>query len=201
MKRFNVTDGNIASYKLTEKFTLDNLDVNKVLENPELRRQACIFALGHVLRNSTAGLMKDEHKPTDFAEAIDAIKARAKSIFEDGKWAAVRQAGESAAGTILAQALARVAGVEVKAAAEQIDQAVEEAMNEKGMDPEASQEELTAEQKTERRKLIAAVHKEFAKDAQIKLAMSEISLAAQQARVAAAKKDAEGKESAFAPKK
>lgn len=198
--RFGVNEQGVASYKVTDEVTLEGLDLNKLYENKATAMQALAFAVKTALRNSTAGLMKDEHKASKFSEAVDAIKARAKTIFEDGKWAAVRQAGESAAGTILAQALAKVAGVDVKAAAEQIDAAVEEAMNEKGLDPDAAQDDLTAEQKTERRKLIASVHKEFAKDAQIKLAMTEISAELAQKRLEQAKKDAEGKESAYAPK-
>ncbi len=199
MKRMSINEAGLASYSLLPDYSVQ-VDLEKAFGYSGLSpiaQNAVGFAVGHVLRNSTAGLLKDEYKAGGFSEAKEAIAARAKTLNE-GKWAAVRQAGESAAGTLLAQALAKIIGSDVKTAAEQIDAAVEEAMNEKGMDPEASQDELTAEQKTERRKLIAAVHKEFAKDAQVKAVMTQISAENAAKRAAEAAKEAEGKVSAFA---
>jgi hypothetical protein len=104
MKRFTVGEDGKGKYTLMPDFQVE-VDVNKVLANPEQTKAAVIFALGHVLRNSTAGLLKDEFKSGGFSEAKSAIEQRSKTL-NDGKWAAVRQAGESAAGTLLAQALA-----------------------------------------------------------------------------------------------
>jgi len=201
MKRMTINEAGVATYLLLPDFSV-TVDLEKAFGYTKLSpiaQSAVGFATGHVLRNSTAGLLKDEFKSGGYSEAKDAISARAKTLNE-GKWAAVRQAGESAAGTLLAQALAEIIGSDVKSAAEQIDAAVEEAMNEKSMDPDASQEELTAEQKTERRKLIAAVHKEFGKDPQVKAVMTRISAENAAKRAAEAAKEAEGKVSAFAKK-
>lgn len=198
MKRFTVDENGVGTYKLTDDQSF-TVDVAKFMATPELVAQAVRFAIGHVLRNATAGLMKDEHKASGYKEAVEGITNRIKSLAE-GKWASVRQAGESAAGTLLAQALAAVMGCEVKDAGDFIDAEVEKALEAKGLDPDASGDELTPDQKKQRRQVIAGVHKVIGDDPAVAVQLTRIKAENAAKKAAEALEAAKGKESAFAGK-
>ena len=196
MKRLAIDAGK-ATYRVAEGKTV-GLDLNEVFgfdKMPELAQKAIAFAVGHVLRNATAGKMEN------LDEALKAVQDRASAL-QAGKWTAHKETGEAgeARTSLLAQALAEVMGVTDAEAAEFISNEIRSALEEKDHDPDVESDDLTAEQKSERRKIANAVRKGISEDPGV--AQSLANLKAQRAAAAAAEtaKAAAGKQSAFAKK-
>lgn len=203
MKRLSINPDGTAVYTVADGVQ-HSLNVEQVFEWSKLSplvQKAVAFALGHVLRNATAGKMGDDAKKDGFKDASEGVAERIKALSE-GKWTAHRETGEAgeSKNSLLAQALAVVMGVEPTAAAEFIANEIRTALEEKNIDPDAENDDLTAEQKTERRKIAAAVRKTIGDDPAVSVELQKIKLARAQAELEAKSKEAAGKESAFAKK-
>lgn len=204
MKRLQIADSGVATYTVAEGMT-HQIDLNAVFaygqQNP-LAQKAIAFSVAHVLRNATAGKMGDDDKAKGYADAREAIEARIKALTE-GKWSERKETGEAgeSSRSLLSQALAVVMGVTPEEAADFIANEVKTALEEKGIDPEADNDDLTKEQQTEKRKVAAAVRKSMNEDPGVALEMQKLKLARDQAKLAEATKNAEGKTSAFAAAK
>lgn len=212
MKRLQISDNGAAVYTLVGPTKDANgadvpaiqhsLDLNAVFGYSglsPLTQKAVAFAVGHVLRNATAGKMGDDEKAKGFKEASDAIAERVKALAE-GKWTAHRETGDAgeSKNSLLAQALAVVMGVDAGQAAEFISNEVRTALEEKGIDPDAENDDLTPEQKTERRKIAAQVRKAIGDDAGVSVELQKLKLANAQKALEEKTKEAAGKASAFA---
>jgi hypothetical protein len=194
MKRFEINPDGTASYRVAEgKIVECGPALKKVLETPELLQKAVHFALGHIFRNATAGKMEK------IDDAFGAVKERADAL-RDGKWAAHREAGEAgeSRASFLALALAAVMQVTPAEAAEFISGEITTAMEEKGIDAEADSDDLTAEQKTERRKIANAVRKSIGEDPAVALKVATLKAEAAADKAKQAEADAKGKPSRFA---
>lgn len=201
MKRLQINDQGTAIYTIADgvQHSLDLQAVFGYNQLSDLAKKALAFAVGHVLRNATAGKMGDEAKKDNFAEASKAVAERVKAL-ADGKWTAHRETGDAgeSKNSLLAQALAVVMGVDAGQAAEFIANEIRTAMEEKNIDPDAENDDLTAEQKSERRKLAAAVRKTIGDDPAVSVELQKIKLARAQAELEEKSKASEGKTSAFA---
>jgi len=200
MKRFTINGDGIGTYVLVpstgdiaaQTVTLDMEKVFGWSKLAEMVQKAVAFATGHVLRNATAGKMEK------VADALAAIGERAKAL-ADGKWTAHKESGEAGESreSLLARALAAVMETEPKDAAEFISGEIRGALEEKNIDPDIESDDLTADQKTERRKVANAVRKSIAEDAGVALQLSKLKLAAATAKLAETEKATAGKASAF----
>jgi len=186
MKRFTINEQGVGTYVLDEKntFTLDMGAVFGYAKLPPLAQNAVSFAVGHVLRNATAGKVKDK-----LAEAVEGIKDRIKAL-EAGKWSAHRETGEAGESkmSLLSQALARVLQIEPQEAAEMVSKEVTSALEEAGIDPETEADDLTDDEKKKKRKIAAQVRKGIADDPAVADAMLDVKaerLAAEKAANAA----------------
>jgi hypothetical protein len=200
MKRLSISPEGVATYTLAENMQ-HKLDLAQVFGYPQLSdlaKKAVAFAVGHVLRNATAGKMDEAAKAQGFKDANEAVAERVKALAE-GKWTAHRETGEAGESrlSLLAQALAVVMAVDSAQAAEFISDQIRTALEEKDIDPDAETDDLSAEQKTERRKIAAAVRKSIGDDPAVSVEMQKLKLARDQAKLAEAQKAAEGKTSAF----
>lgn len=194
MKRLTINPDGSASYFVSEGKTVDVSGAWKaVRETADLTAAALAFAFGHVLRNATAGKMEN---PED---ALKAVQERAGTI-QGGKWAAHKETGEAgeSRASLLAQALARVMSCDPKDAAEFISTEIRNAFEEAGHDPDADSDDLTAEQKTARRKLANKVRKGISDDPAVALALRDVKDERAKAERDALQKAAEGKTSRFA---
>ena len=194
MKRFSINDAGQGTYALAADKTVA-LDMNAVFgfdKLPDLVKKAVAFSVGHVLRNATAGKMES------IDDAFKAVQERAKAL-QDGKWTAHKESGDAGESrlSLLAQAVAQAMGIEDKDAAAFISNEIRTALEEKGIDPDADSDELTAEQKTARRKVSNAVRKAIADDPGVSIPLTAIKAKAANEKAAAAVKAAEGKVSAF----
>lgn len=201
MKRLNIAADGTAQYGIADGVS-HSLDLNAAFgwqALNDLQKKAIAFAVGHVLRNATAGKMGDDAKKENYKEASESVLERIKALSE-GKWTAHRETGEAgeSKNSLLAQALAVVMGVDAGQAAEFIANEIRSALEEKNIDPDAENDDLTPEQKTERRKIAAAVRKNIGDDAGVSVELQKLKLARAQAELEAKSKEAEGKTSAFA---
>ena len=195
MKRLNIAPDGTATYTVADGKTA-TLNLHEVFgfdKAHDLAKKAIAFAVGHVLRNATAGKMDnldEAHKAV--IERADALRA--------GKWTAHKESGEAGESrtSLLAQALAIVMKVEAKDAAEFISNEIRTALEEKGIDVDADSDELTPEQKSERRKLANAVRKSISDDPAVAVQLTSLKASAAAAKAADALKAAEGKTSKFA---
>lgn len=202
MKRFNINEHGVGTYIVQPGDAtgagamIASIDLEKVFGwkgLSDLPKKAIAFAVGHVLRNATAGKMET------IAEAFKAVQERAKAL-QDGKWASHKEAGEGGESrdSLLSRALAIVMSAEPKDAAEFIVGEIRTAMEEKNIDPETESDDLTAEQKTERRKIANAVRKSISEDPAVSVQLTKLKADAAAAKAAEALKNAEGKVSKFA---
>lgn len=201
MKRFAISNEGVGTYALAEGMT-HQVDLQAVFgynELGDLAKKAIAFAIGHVLRNATAGKMDDKAKAEGFKEANEAIAERIKALSE-GKWTAHRETGEAgeSRSSLLSQALAVVMGVDAQQAAEFISNEVRNALEEKGIDPDAENDDLSAEQRSEKRKIAAAVRKSIGDDPAVSVELQKIKLANAQKALEEKSNEAKGKTSAFA---
>lgn len=151
-------------------------------------QKAVIFAVKTALRNARADIPMEQ-----VDEAFKAVADRAAS-FAAGVWTARREASGEPRSSLLAQALAAVLQVDAKEAAEYISAKIEEALKADGIDPEA---ELEGEEKKKAAAIASTVRKEIQKDPAVSLALSELKLAADTAKVTAAKARAATEKSQF----
>ena len=171
MKRLIINPDGTGTYQVADGKIVDaGAAYKRIMETPELLAQAVKFALGHVLRNATAGKMENVD------EAHKAASERAATIAVQGKWAAHKESGETGESrtSLLATALARVMGTEPKDAAEFISEEIRTAMEEAGHDPDADSDDLTPEQKQARRKLANKVRKTIQDDPAVALALRDV---------------------------
>lgn len=195
MKRLNIAPDGTATYTVADG-KLATLNLNSVFgfdKVGELAQKAIAFAVGHVLRNATAGKMED------VAAAHAAVVERATAL-ANGKWTAHKESGEAGESrtSLLAQALAIVMKVEAKDAAEFISNEIRTALEEKGIDVDADSDELTPEEKSNRRKIANAVRKSISDDPAVAVQLTALKATAAQTKAAEALKAAEGKTSKFA---
>lgn len=195
MKRFNINEQGMGSYLVADG-KIASVDLNAAFGYNalgDLAKKAVAFAIGHVLRNATAGKMDA------IDEAFKAVCERAKALSE-GKWAAHKETGEAgeARESLLSRALARVMKCEPKDAAAFISGEIRTAMEEAGIDPDADSEDLTADEKSLRRKKAAEVRKAIAEDPAVAVALAQVKLEAATEKAQAVAKSAEGKASKFA---
>ena len=196
-KRFSITDG-VVSYAVTDD-KVGKIDLNKAVpgfdKQPKVLQAAFIFALKTALRNATAGKMGNA---AEQEEAFQAVAKRCAAI-ESGEWAAGREgrSGESTV-SILARAVAEVMGTDVQAAVAFLDAEVDKALTEAGIDPEASEDDLSEEEKVAKRKEVAKVKKGISDDPAILPVMARIRREDAEKREKAASESAAGKTSRFA---
>lgn len=190
MERFKINPDGTASYQINEETTVSGLNLESAYgwsKLSELARSTLAFALKTVLRNETAGKMKDAATQK---EAAEDVAARIKAI-NDGKWT-VRVRGEAgeARTSILARALAQVLDITPDEAADMVSKEIVAKLEEAGIDPETENDDLTDEQKKAKRKIGNAVRKGISDDPAVKAAADAIRLAALQAAAAESAKAA-----------
>ena len=174
MARFKVENG-MASYQISDDLIVGGLDLEKVYGFSKLNevvQKTILFSLKTVLRNATAGKMKDA---ASMKEAFEAVGQRVSALM-NGKWSERKETGEAgeSARSILALALARVLGREPHEAADLIAGEVSAKLDEAGIDAEAETDDLSPEDAKKRRKIATAVRKGIADDPLVKLAILDI---------------------------
>jgi len=202
MKRLLINEDGVASYIVASADPAKNVEAKTVSVDlnavfgynglGDIAKKAIAFAVGHVLRNATAGKMDDVEK------ALEAVADRAKALNE-GKWSERKETGETgeSSASQLSQALAVVMGVKPNEAADFIVDQVRTALEEAGLDPDASNDDLSADEKSKRRKIAAKVRKSIGDDPAVSTEIGKIKLANAQKALEEKTKAAEGKASAF----
>lgn len=174
MARFKVENG-IASYQINDSLTCTGLNVDKMLQNVDLVRRAVDFALKTMLRNATAGKMKDAASQ---AEAAADVQQRMDAL-NNGKWSERKETGEAgeSSRSILALALAKVLGREASEAADLIADEIKQKLDEAGIDADAETDDLSPEDAKKRRKIATAVRKGISEDPAVAMAILDIKAA------------------------
>lgn len=190
MKRFNVNPDGTASYTVDEKNVVA-VNFARIMSNADLVAQAVKFAIGHVLRNATAGKMED--LPT----AVEAVKERAAAL-DAGKWSEHREGGETGESrtSLLAQAIAEVTGGTPAEGAKFVSEEIARACEDAGIDADADESD-SAETKSKRKSIASKVRKGLSEDPAIKPVVARMRAENAAKAAADAVADAKGKTSRF----
>ena len=183
-------DGTTLSYTIADGMVA-TANLGAALANPEFVKAALTFSLKTAARNATAGKMEDA-----LAEAFEAVKTRFES-WSKGVWTARRESDAESVSSMLTRAFAAAMQCSEKDAAAYINDKIEGKMEDAGIDPDASADDLDETAKKTKAKIGRDTRKAISEDPAVALALAQVKLADQTAKLAKVAEGVKGKTSAL----